>query len=139
MRELTKSMMSYTWSMSVFGMQQFINLMTPSNDACGKATQAFDNVTDATTETFGGAMKQAFQAGDSLQHGLIDIMFGGFAVGGLDPNRLVGLGREAVQKVADATRGASQAAAAAPGPGPTPPRAAGAGSPPGSNWGPMPH
>ena len=135
MRELTKSMMSYTWSMSVFGMQQFVNLMTPSGDSCGKATQAFDNVTDATTFTFGSAMRQAFKAGDSLQRRLIDIMFGGLTVGGLDPNRWVGLGREAARKVADATRGE------APGttPGLTPPQAAGAGTPPGSNWGPMPH
>jgi hypothetical protein len=135
MRELTKSMMSYTWSISVFGVQQFVNLMTPSSDVCGKATQAFDNVTDATTDTFGSAMRQAFQAGDSLQRRLIDIMFGGLTVGGLDPNRWVGLAREAAQKVADATRGAAQGTT----PGLTPPRAAGAGTPPGSNWGPMPH
>ena len=136
MRELTKSMASYTWAMSVFGMQQFFNLMTPGNDICGKTVQAFDNVTDATTETFGGAMKQAFQAGDSLQHGLIDIMFGGLAEGGLDPSRWVALGKEAAQKVADATRG--NPTAGAPAPGAPPPRNAGAGSASGSNWGPMP-
>ena len=36
MRELTKSVMSYTWAMSLFGVQQMVNALRPS-----KATESF--------------------------------------------------------------------------------------------------
>ena len=29
MREFTKSLMSYTWAMSLFGVQQVVNVLTP--------------------------------------------------------------------------------------------------------------
>lgn len=108
MRELTKSMLSYTWAMSVFGVQQMVNLLTPGDgDLWGKAAHAFDNVTDATTKTFGGAMTQTFKFGDSLQHGMIDIMFGGLTLG-LNPNRWIHLGRGVAQSTGEATRSTTQ-------------------------------
>ena len=109
MRELTKSLMSYTWAMSVFGVQQVVNLLTPGNgDLWGKAAHAFENVTDATTKTFGGAMTETFKAGDLLQHGMIDIMFGGLTLG-LNPNRWIRLGREVAPRTGEATRDTTQA------------------------------
>jgi hypothetical protein len=55
MREFTKSMTSYTWAMSLFGLQQMINVFRPA-----KATQAFDHVTKATEDQFGDALKATF-------------------------------------------------------------------------------
>jgi hypothetical protein len=127
-------MFSYTWAMSIFGLQQVVNLLTPENgDAGGKAAQAFDNVTEATTKTLGGAMKEAYKAGDSLQKGMVDLMFGGCVAGGLDPNRWVRAGNDALKRMTDlgreATHRATQAAAAA-GAGPAATNT--------GNWGPMP-
>jgi hypothetical protein len=146
MRELTKSMLGYGWAMSVFGLQQMVNLLTPvDGDPCGKAAHSFDNVTEATAQTFGGAVKEAYKAGDSLQRGTLDIMFGGWAAGGLDPNSWLRAGADAVKKAADFGRStaesASQAAGFSPGnsAGPKPaPANPGASSSPGTDWGPMP-
>jgi hypothetical protein len=78
-RELTKSMTSYTWAMSLFGLQQMLNVLCPS-----KSTQAFNHVTKAAEEQFSEAMKATFRAGDNLQQGLVDMTFGVFTLGMLD-------------------------------------------------------
>lgn len=76
MREFTKSMMSYTWAMSVFGVQQMFGVFNPA-----KAAQSFDSVTKATEEELGGALKAAFHAGDNMQKGLVDVTFGVLTLG----------------------------------------------------------
>ena len=76
MREFTKSMTSYTWAMSLFGLQQMVNVFRPA-----KATQAFNNVTKATEDQFGEALKATFRAGDNLQKGLVDVTFGALTLG----------------------------------------------------------
>jgi len=76
MREFTKSMTSYTWAMSMFGLQQMINVFRP-----GKATESFNNVTKATEEEFGDALRATFRAGDNLQRGLVDVTFGVLTLG----------------------------------------------------------
>ena len=79
MREFTKSMMSYTWAMSLFGVQQMFNAFRPS-----KAAESFDNVTEATREEFGEALKATFRAGDNLQQGVVDLTFSVFTLGMFD-------------------------------------------------------
>jgi hypothetical protein len=79
MRELTKSMTSYTWAMSLFGIQQMVNVFRPE-----KATQAFNSVTKATEEQFGEALKATFRVGDNLQQGFVDVTFGILTLGMLD-------------------------------------------------------
>ena len=79
MREFTKSMTSYTWAMSLFGLQQMINVFRP-----GKATDSFNNVTKATEDEFGDALKATFRAGDNLQRGLVDLTFGVLTLGMFD-------------------------------------------------------
>ena len=79
MREFTKSMTSYTWAMSLFGLQQMVNVFHP-----GKATESFNNVTKATEDQFGDALKATFRAGDNLQKGLVDVTFGVLTLGMFD-------------------------------------------------------
>lgn len=76
MREFTKSMMSYTWAMSVFGTQQIFNVFRPE-----KAAESFDSVTKATEEELGDALKATFHAGDNMQKGLVDVTFGLLTLG----------------------------------------------------------
>src|SRR5215469_9497257 len=105
MRELTKSMLSYTWAMSIFGLQQMVNLLSPSDgDPGAKTVHAFDNVTEATTGTFGNAMKDAYKAGDSFQKGVLDLMFGGCAANGFDPGRWLRTGGDALRKAAQSAQ-----------------------------------
>ena len=79
MREFTKSMTSYTWAMSLFGLQQMVNAFRPA-----KATESFNNVTKATEEQFGEALKATFRVGDNVQKGLVDVTFGVLTLGMLD-------------------------------------------------------
>jgi hypothetical protein len=82
MRDLTKSVVSYSWSMSLFGVQQMVNLLRPS-----QATKAFDNVTQATEDEFGDVLKATFTVGDNLQRRLVDLSFSVFTLGGaLNPS-----------------------------------------------------
>ena len=79
MRELTKSMTSYAWAMSLFGLQQMVNVFRP-----GKATESFNNVTKATEDEFGDALKATFRAGDNLQKGVVDVTYGVLTLGVFD-------------------------------------------------------
>lgn len=79
MREFTKSMTSYTWAMSMFGIQQVINVFRPE-----RATDSFNNVTKAAEEEFDNALKATFRAGDNLQKGLVDMTFGVLTLGLFD-------------------------------------------------------
>lgn len=96
MREFTKSMTSYTWAMSLFGLQQMINIFRPA-----KATESFNKVTKATEEEFGDALKATFRAGDNLQKGFVDVTFGVLTLGMFD--------RGGVQATSDVARQTGEA------------------------------
>jgi len=145
MRELTKSMVSYTWAMSVFGVQQTLNLLNPNGQGAG--ARAMRDVADATADTFGPTLKAVFQAGDNIQGGLVDLMFGGMMSGGLDPNRWMQtaadsmrqMGNMGAQATAAGMAGAANAGAAGMA-GAANAGAAASGQPNtgASGWGPMP-
>jgi hypothetical protein len=84
MRDITKSMLSYTWAVSMFGVQQAANMFRGGRQQGSRATDAFDDITGAVTEQFDDTFKAAFRAGDSVQRGLVDLMFGG--MGTLNPD-----------------------------------------------------
>jgi hypothetical protein len=154
MRELTKSMTSYTWAMSLFGLQQMVNVFRP-----GKATESFNHVTAATEEQFGDALKATFRAGDNIQKGLVDVTFGMLTLGMFDRggarttadvtrqtgealrqggrivSQTVDAVSQTVQSATSAVAGAAQQATNA-----QPRRDAGPSSPSGAQqgWGPMP-
>lgn len=111
MREFAKSMMSYTWAMSVFGVQQTLNVLTPrqGRGEVHPATRAFSNVTGAAREEFGNTLEGVFRAGDNLQRGLVDATFSIFTLGLF--NRGDGSrGCRTTDTTADTTAGAAQAA-----------------------------
>lgn len=141
MRELTKSMMSYSWAMSLFGVQQMVNVLTPNGstgEPCGKSVQAFANVTKATTALLDGGLKEAFKMGDSLQQGMLDFMFGGVLAGGFDPNRWARAGGDVLQKMTDLGRSAASGAGFPGTHGSQAPSAAASTASDSANWGPMP-
>ena len=109
MREFTKSMMSYTWAMSLFGVQQMANAFRPS-----KATESFDNVTKATRDEFGGALRATFRAGDNLQRGLVDLTFSVFTLGMFNGRGASGttsdVGRQSAEAFRQGARAVGQAA-----------------------------
>lgn len=93
MRELTKSIFSFSWAISLFGVQQTVNLFTPS-----KAARSFNEVTGAAREQFSGLAEATFKAGDNLQRAVIDQTFGLFTLEALNPSRWAKLGSEVMQQ-----------------------------------------
>ncbi len=144
MRELTKSIFSFSWAMSLFGLQQTTNLLTPA-----KAVEAFDAVREAAEGQLPGALQTTFNAGDKLQRSAVDLTLGMFTGEALNPNKWIRMASDAAKQSAEAvTKGvqgvtstARQAAATAAAQGP----GAGTGSAPATGgasqrqgWGPMP-
>ena len=109
MREFTKSLFSFSWAMSLFGVQQTTNLMSPE-----KAVKAFESVTEATQTQFGEVMKSTFNAGDKLQRGAVDLALGPFTGEALNPGRWTRMASDMVKQSAEAvTKGVQSAASAA--------------------------
>jgi haloalkane dehalogenase len=81
MWEFTKSILSFSWAISLFGVQQIANLLTPS-----KATKAFEDVAHAAEAELSNPLRTAFRAGDTLQRGFLDLTFGAVAGPAADPS-----------------------------------------------------
>jgi hypothetical protein len=79
MRELARSMASFSWAMSVFGVQQMTNLMSPR-----RAVDAFDAVTRQAEEALGPGLRAAFRTGDRMQAAMMDLSF---SLVGLGPKK----------------------------------------------------
>lgn len=73
MRELTKSMMSFTWAVSLFSLDRAAGLFNPRP---GAEAGSYDRVTRAMREQLGGLTGPAFRAGDNMQRAMVDMMFG---------------------------------------------------------------
>ncbi len=80
MRELTKSMMSFSWAMSLFGLKQAANLLMPQT--WGQAASSLNGVSSTTEGQLGQTLRSLYRAGDSMQKGMVDMMFGMIGSGG---------------------------------------------------------
>ena len=114
-RDLTKNAFSFSWSLSLFGAQQMVNLLTPS-----KAADAFRNASHSMQQELDAAFQQAFQAGDTLQRDIVDMTLGGAAGQSLDPRRLVKTLTESLPGRSTPSAAAAPPAARATGWGPIP-------------------
>src|SRR5215471_20350936 len=90
-RDLTKSMLSFSWAMSLFGVEQLVNTFTPQrpSEPTHKATAAFNAVTRAAEGQLDGAFKGIFTAGDQLQRGLVELMFSILSLEALNPSQVL--------------------------------------------------
>ncbi len=75
--ELMKSMLRFSWAMSLFGVRNLGNLAAPE-----QAASSLDAVTDAAAGQLGDGLRGAFQAGDRLQQSVVDGVFGAAAGAG---------------------------------------------------------
>lgn len=81
MREFSKATLSFSWALSLFGVQQVANLANVftqqgTEQQLPGATAAFNSVTHATTQQLADPLEMVFRTGDSLQRGIIDLMLG---------------------------------------------------------------
>ncbi len=75
MSDFAKSIIRFSWGLSLFGVKQLANLLTPQNPSqpTDKVTKAIDSVTLATEEQLGNALKGVFKTGNQLQKGMVDM------------------------------------------------------------------
>ena len=82
MRDLARSMMRFSWTMSLFGVRQAVNLVSWRGGTPGaRAVAAFDEVSDTTEMQLEGPVRGLYRAGERLQSSLLDLGFGALATG----------------------------------------------------------
>lgn len=106
MRDITKSMLSFSWAMSMYGVRQMCDLMTPQG--WDRAAASLDAVTRTTGEQLGNVTGRLFRAGDDLQRGMVDAMFSMFDPGS-GPTEAVRQGTDALRRSASALDDAARA------------------------------
>jgi hypothetical protein len=77
MRELVKSFSSMMLSLSLFGVKQIENMVTPKErgERSGPASRAMNSITNATLDQFGETLRSTFRTIDNVQRGLIGLVF----------------------------------------------------------------
>ncbi len=71
MRDLARSMIRFSWAMSMLGARQAANLMTP-REGWARSTESFDAVSHAAADHMGETVRGFYKAGDRLQSGMVD-------------------------------------------------------------------
>jgi hypothetical protein len=105
MRELTKSMTRYGWAMSVFGVQQMVDLMN-AKEGFQNASESFNRVSGAAADSLSGSLKSVYRAGDEMQARVVDLFMTPLVA--MDPNRWMRAGATAARQTASATQQAAQ-------------------------------
>jgi hypothetical protein len=106
-RELTKSITSFSWAMSLFGARQALTfLQQPIPNGDHPASRGFEAVARTAGSSMDGWMRGVFEAGDRLGRSTVDLMFTFVTLGNGDLGRV---GR-ATDRAVRATGGALQAA-----------------------------
>ena len=90
MREVAKSMLGFSWAVSLFGFQQLSKMMTPTPAQPADLTAAeVDEVSRAVQSHLFGAAALQFRAGDEWQRRLVDVVCDAATLDSVDPRRMV--------------------------------------------------
>lgn len=108
MRDLTKSFFSFSWTMSLLGLEQLTNLLSEerSGNRRERMAKAFDAVTKATVEQLGTRTSKLYESGDKLQRETVDLMFDLSRPEELKPKKVLDRAADLVESTADAMRDA---------------------------------
>lgn len=81
MRELAKSIGSFSWAMSLFGARQLARVFRPS-----EAAEAFDDMTREASRHLGEDLESTFDLGDRMQRTMVDLTLGTVRFEAPDPD-----------------------------------------------------
>ena len=106
MNELAKSLLSFSWGLTLFGVQQVVNLITPQSPSqpVHKAATAFNAVTQATQEQLSDSLAAAFKAGDNMQKGVSDMTLNFVAFEGFNPSQIMRRTSDMMKQSSEALR-----------------------------------
>jgi hypothetical protein len=88
MREVAKSMVGFSWAVSLFGFQQMSKLMGPTEAAPESTAAELDEVSRAVQSHLAEPLAQQFKAGDEWQRRLIDALFDAASMRSFDPRTM---------------------------------------------------
>lgn len=103
MKELTKSIGSLSWALSLLGAQQVLNLLRSSGGQASSAAE-LGAVTRVAEGQLGGTLRNAFEAGEQVQRSAVDLAFSVLTLEVLSPNRFVALSSGMVRQSTAALR-----------------------------------
>ncbi len=130
MRELARSFSSFSWALSLLGVQQALEFVRgPLGAGQGSPAPGLGRVTRVAEGQLGATLRTAFEAGARVQSSAIDLAFGVMTLEALDPNRFVALSSDLARQSTTALRSLIPGGEPAAG-------GSGCGQPCG--WGPMP-
>jgi hypothetical protein len=111
MRNLTKSVLSFSWVLPLYGVQQMFNLVMPQDPSKAQhpATAGFDALTSAAEAQLGDTLANVYRAGDRMQRGMVDMLLGWANLETLTPSGMLRATTDVVQRSADAMRQGAEA------------------------------
>ena len=106
MRDLTKSFMSFSWAMTLFGLDQLRHLV--ADDDSGKRRQRIggdlDAVTTAAKDRLSERNASMFDAGQNLQRDMVDLTFDIFRGENLKPRKILDRAADIAEESAGSLR-----------------------------------
>lgn len=106
MRDLAKSFMSFSWAMSLFGLDQIRHLV--ADDDSGKRRDLISEDLDAVTTAATGRLSERnasmYDAGNTLQSDMVDLTFDIFRGEELKPRKMLDRAADFVEESADTLR-----------------------------------
>jgi len=88
MREVAKSMVGFSWAVSLFGYQQMSKLMAQADAAPETTATELDEVSRAVQSHLSEPLSQQFRAGDEWQRRVVDVLFDAALMRSLDPRKM---------------------------------------------------
>lgn len=98
--DLIKSLTRFSWALSLLGANQIANAFRPGR----QAATGFDAITRAAEEQFDETIQAAFQAGNQLQSGMVDLACDALTFEAFAPRRALQLTLDMMQQSADVFR-----------------------------------
>src|SRR3972149_4596241 len=90
MREVAKSMVGFSWAVSLFGLQQLSKALIASPTQPEERTAAEgEEVSRGVQGPLFGSAAMQFRAGDEWQRRVVDVIFDAATLQSLDPRRIV--------------------------------------------------
>ncbi|MBM3262215.1 MAG: hypothetical protein FJY97_02135 [candidate division Zixibacteria bacterium] len=92
MIDITKSVLSASWALSLFSVKQVMNMVTPGQSVQGRQTaEAFDAATQAAGADLDEMTHSVFAVGDELQREIVDLIASSMTVRALNPLNMLEL------------------------------------------------
>jgi len=88
MREVAKSMVGFSWAVSLFGFEQMSKLMTRAEVGPETTATELDEVSRVVQSHLSEPLAQQFKAGDEWQRRLVDALFDAASMQSLDPRKM---------------------------------------------------